>query len=330
MSKFVNKPTEWAINYITSHLQDNVICIDEISVTSYSKVHRLQTLKKVYYLKQVPKKLYIEPTILNYLDTLNCHHIPKMIAYNNNEHCFLMASCGDITLRQLFQGKIDLTMIIHGMTNYTILQRNLENNVDELLRLSVPDWRLEKFPALYRKLIEHHTLLVEDGLLPIEIEQLNQLYPTCVKLCEQLIQYNIPETISHNDFHENNLLLDKSNNNINIIDWSEIVITHPFLSLNGLLWNLQYFYDENQVNTLHNELIRSCINAWTDRLDNKLLLEAMDIARVLNAIYAALAYEKMYDATKHQQQKVQDEHPGSIAGCLRSFMHMTNPDFHHL
>lgn len=62
-----------------------------------------------------------------------------------------MANCGDIPLRSLFNGTIDLKLLKIGIYNYTKIQRQLENRVTELFNISTPDWRLDKFPILYNQ-----------------------------------------------------------------------------------------------------------------------------------------------------------------------------------
>lgn len=143
---------------------------------------------------------------------------------------------------------------------------------------------------------------------------------TCIKLCEDLLEYRISETINHCDFHENNMLLDEKTGDINIIDWGETVIAHPFFSLNGCLWNIVYFNDINKADPMYSDLQLQCISSWLNLYDEEKLIKAFNIADQLNGMYAALGYERLYIATENQPKKVQEEHPGSIAGCLRSFL----------
>jgi hypothetical protein len=80
--------------------------------------------------------------------------------------------------------------------------------------LSIPDWRLDKFTSLYAQLISQDKLLLDDGLAEEEIEQLHRLQPTCKQLCDVLSKHGIPETFSHSDFQENNMLLDEKTGSI--------------------------------------------------------------------------------------------------------------------
>ncbi|AHE66781.1 aminoglycoside phosphotransferase family protein [Legionella oakridgensis] len=313
---------QWALQYLVSHKKSNVQHYQKIVQTSYSIVYRIKTTTDIVYLKQTPEALFIEAKTLTFLHAQGCKNIPELLAENGALHCFLMTACGDHSLRQLFQGQIDFNTLKQGILNYTNIQRLLENKVQALLSLSVPDWRLQKFASLYYQLITQESLLIDDGLTRKEIDRLHQLYPLCNQLCEDLLEYTIPETINHCDFHENNMLLDKKTGGINIIDWGETVITHPFFSLNGCLWNITHFNALKQTDSLYLKLQSQCIASWLDLYDKKELLRALSIANQLNGIYAALAYEHMYITTKNQINTVQQEHPGSIAGCLRSFLNL--------
>lgn len=314
------KAIQWALEYLVYNHQFNIINHERIVKTAYSVVYKINTTKEIIYLKQTPKLLFLEAKTLIYLNQLGCHHIPIIIAENNNLNCFLMKSCGEASLRHLFKGEIDLNKLNTGILNYTDIQRRLEANLPQLLALGIPDWRLERFPLLYQQLIKQEPLLMNDGLSKKEMIQLNEYYESCMNLCEELTKYTLPATLNHCDFHENNMLLNKNTGEISIIDWGETVISHPFFSLNGCLWNITYFYTVKQHDKLYQKLQLQCIKPWLDLYDEEQLLKALNMANQLGGVFAALSYERLYHATRIENKTVQQEHPGSIAGCLRSFL----------
>lgn len=315
----MNDVLSWAIKHLEL-LNTSLIKHEKVIDTSYSKVYKLTTNQNIYYLKQTPETLFIEPKTIQHLRKFGCSHIPKFVAENKDLYCFLMESCGDQSLRHLFNGQIQMDMLKAGITNYTNIQRKVEQHTAELLNLGVFDWRIEKFSSLFVNLIQQEELLMSDGLSLEEIKQLNQAIGTCEALCEKLIETSIPETINHCDFHDNNMLIDKKTGKISIIDWGETVISHPFFSLNGCLWNLTYFQNITTQDNTYKEIQKHAIAPWLDSFDEDKLLEALTIANHLNGIFAALGYELMYQATIGLERTVQQEHPGSIAGCLRSFL----------
>lgn len=319
---------QWALEYLVAKYKLDIVNYEKIVETSYSVVHKINTTQQIVYLKQAPETLFIESETLTYLNKQGCRNIPILIAENKLLNCFLMRSCGDESLRHLFKGKILVNMLNTGIHNYTEIQRTLENSSSELIASGMLDWRLEKFPLLYSQLIQQDELLISDGLIEKELIQLNELYSACVSLCGELSKYQVPETINHCDFHENNMLLNKRTGEISIIDWGETVLSHPFFSLNGCLWNITYFYQIKQTHKVYKELQRQCITPWLELYEEKQLLEALNSANQLNGIFAALSYERMYRATRGQSQTVQQDHPGSIAGCLRSFLNQMLIDLH--
>lgn len=311
---------QWALDYLAPNNKDSIISHEHMTETSYSTVYKIITSKNTFYLKQTPPKLSTEFQTLAYFHKQQCSHIPKIIAENKALCCFLMESCGDETLRHFFKEQVDLDLLNIGIMNYTKIQRSTEHKITQLLNLNIPDWQVDRFPLLYRQLIAQEELLLSDGLSKKEIVQLNQASAICTTLCESLSSYRIPETINHCDFQENNMVLNQQTRAVSIIDWGETVITHPFFSLCGYLWNMTYFHRIKQGDTIYKQLEQHCITPWRDLHQTPDLLDALKIAQKLTGIFAALSYKRIYDATMSQDRTVQQENPGSIAGCLRSFL----------
>ncbi|KTD10617.1 Phosphotransferase enzyme family protein [Legionella gratiana] len=311
---------KWALEYLVSHNDSTIISHQKITETSYSVVYKITTSKNTFYLKKTPLELSTESQILTYLYEQDCSHIPTPIAENKQLCCFLMTSCGDVTLRQLFKEKVDAALLNTGVLNYTKIQRTVENKIPQLIGLKIPDWRIGKIPLLYHELIDQEELLLSDGLSQEEITELENADEFGTTLCESLAKYQIPETMNHCDFQENNMVLNQKTGNISIIDWGETVIAHPFLSLSGCLWNITYFHGIKPGDKIYEVLQRKWISPWLDLHQEHDLLDALKIATQLTGIFAALGYKRMYDATMTQTRTVQQEHPGSIAGCLRSFL----------
>lgn len=316
----MNQALKWAIQYLASHNDKMSIHHKHVVETSYSIVYKIKTGTQIVYLKKTPEALFSEPKMLAFLKEQGASNVPELLAENPVLHCFLMTSCGDKSLRHLFKKKINFNQLQKGIANFTKIQRLLENKIPELLAFGMPDWRLNKFSSLYYALIQQDKLLTSDGLTTQEINHLHQLHPICIYLCERLSEYKIPETLSHCDFHENNMLIDQKTKDINIIDWGETVIAHPFFSLNGCLWNITYFYAIKETDSIYARLQSACIKPWLNLYNEPQLLNILNIANKLQGIYAALGYQRIYVATQNQGKTVQQEHPGSIAGCLRTFI----------
>ena len=312
---------EWVVNYLTTN-GIPILNQKRMIQTSYSDVYQIETARGIFYLKQVPEILFLEPKMLVFLNDQGFQNIPKLITQNDMLHCFLMTSCGNISLRHLFKKQIDINMLKLGLVHYTKIQRSLESKTEQLLKMGILDWRLNRFASLYYQLLQQEQLLIEDGLTREEIEKLHKLHPMCAKVCSDLSEYKMPDTINHCDFNENNMLLDQKTGTINIIDWGEIALSHPFLSLNGFLWNITHFNIVNQIDL--DQLKLQCITHWHDLYDTNDLLNQLKIANKLNGIYAALTYEQIYRATQDKSNPGRLEKRGFIANCLRTFYNSVN------
>ncbi len=314
------KALQWAEHYLASNEGSSIVDHQIVVETSWSVVCRIETTERVVYLKQVPEFLFLEPDILTFLHQQSCKHIPEILAVNPALNCFMTNACGSRSLRDLFKGQVSFSLLKSGIGTYTNIQRQLENKTQQLLSLDIPDWRLDKFASLYSQLIQQDELLLDDGLTEKEIERLHQLYPTCRQLCDVLSKHGIPETISHPDFQENNMLLDEKTGDINIIDWGETVVSHPFFSLNGCLWNITYWNELKSTDAIYRQIQSECISPWLNLHDEKTLFELFNIANQLLGIYAALEFERLYVVTQNNPRRIQQEKRGSIAGCLRTFL----------
>lgn len=224
-----NRILLWAEDCLASQKNLKIINTQKIVQTSYSAVYKIQTNQGDFYLKKTPKDLFLEPDVINFLNMRHCMNVPNFVAKNDLLNCFLMTSCGNESLRHLFKGNAEINQIGQGINNFTKIQRALENNLSDMLSIQMPDWQLNKFPLLYHQLILEEKLLLDDGMTKQEIDQLHLLEGPCTSLCNELLNFGIPETINHNDFHENNMILDKPTGNISIIDWGKLLsLTHFF------------------------------------------------------------------------------------------------------
>lgn len=311
---------KWAIEYLTSQQNLSINNYTKIIDTAYSEVFKIKTPETIFFLKLTPPELFLEPATISFLHSQGCLNIPKVVAENADLNCFLMESCGENSLREIFDEQFDLDLLNLGITNFTKIQRCFENQTAALLEIGVPDWRLQKFPKLYAELIANKRLLAYDGLTTDEIVTLQNLHPTCAKLCEEIAEFNIQETINYCDFHDNNMLFESMTSNVNIIDWGEAVITHPFFSLAGCLWNIGYFHGVKAKDLVYKKLQTHCVHSWLDIYGEPSLIALLNKVNQLNGVFAALGYARLYTATKHQEEKVQENKRGSVAGCLRTYI----------
>ena len=269
--------------------------------TPWSRVSRFKTNKGYVYLKNTPPGLFIEADIINFLrNKSGVTQIPEVIASNKDLNCFLMRECGHISLRSYFNKKFNYLdngkVLANGIKVYASIQKSTINHIDDLIKLGVPDWRLNKFTDLYDNLVKKEDLLIKHGLDNLEIKKLQKLTPKIKKICDNLSSIKIPECLDHCDFHDNNMLINTDNMQIAVIDLGEVVISHPLLSVAACLNNAVYRYNLDILSSEHNKLEQTCLSNYLDLCDNKKLLgEAFELAKQILPVYIALGLIRLQE-----------------------------------
>jgi len=253
--------------------------------TLWSSVYRFDTDQGSIYLKQVPPGLSKEPQVIHWLQETCGAAVPLVIAENPQLCCFLMQEAG-IALREYFKQGFNATLLHTAIRNYIAVQRKSISHLDHLLNLDASDWRITNFPACYTLLINQKDLLIADGLTDAEIKRLSSLTSKLVSLCEQLSQYSIPDTFSHNDFHDNNLLIDPKMKKITLVDLGEVAVTHPFFSLLNMLTQVKEKHTLQEEVYQHLQL--QALQPWLDYAPQDQLLVAMSLIQQCWPVHRAL------------------------------------------
>jgi len=107
---------------------------------------------------------------------------------------------------------------------YAELQRGEAAHTHDHLAHSVPDLRVATLPARYEGLLQRDLPLESD-----EIDRLRAFAPRFTELCAELAEYDLPETVQHDDLHHANLYA--QGERLRLLDWGDASISHPFASL---------------------------------------------------------------------------------------------------
>ncbi|WP_158618892.1 phosphotransferase [Legionella qingyii] len=314
----MNAENDSALLWAQNHLNQQGYSIQGssklIQNTSWAKVYQLATTRGYLYLKQIPESFAIEPNLLLYLRSFFPALVPEVLAHNPNLRCFLMSDRGTPLKKQLaINFQVDLAR--EALKSCAEIQMGLISQIDSLLALGVPDWRLPNLPELYFKLLDDTEFLIHDGFTSNERQHLISLHPRFAGLCQQLGQYSIPETIEHSDFHENNILCQAQH--LTIIDWGESVLSHPFFSLISFLVNMMRAHQMNDQNKTYRQLRDSYLGYWHAFESQERLLNAFALAKRLSPIKYCLSFYRLTQCPGWQAGK---RHQGRIAHVLRTFL----------
>ena len=282
----------------------------------WSSVYRFKTQQGYFYLKKVPPALSLEVQVMNLLRQTCAASVPKLIANNSQEHCFLMQDAG-IPLCEFFKQRFDAELLIRATHDYIAIQRKSLAYLPLFLDIGVPDWRLIKIPERYSVLIQQEELLKADGLTHAEVKQLSQLTPKLISLCEQLSYCNIPDTFGHSDFHDNNLLIHPQTRQITLIDLGEVDITHPLFSSLNILHRVKEncALSDDSYQALHQQALQP----WLDYAPYDHLLKAVSLIQQCWSIHAAITEYRLLtsvDADSFRQLLGQ----GRLAKKLRAWL----------
>lgn len=262
MTLFDSNTKQTLVSWAQGQISAEITLVEEIAVTAFSFVLKLHTSEQIYYLKKTPPKLYIEASVVNILNNVcACKNVPLILAHDDALECFLMPSCGDYTLRTLFKEHFMPEPFDKGLSSYLELQTATQSHLNDFLQIGVPDWRTSNLPNVYDVFIKDKERLSEWGLNNSEVERFESSIPLFLKLCDELDELGLPDSLNHSDFHPNAMLLDETTSEIKIIDLGEVTVGNPLLSYASCITHYldhrwQVRSDAQVYNQLKNTVIR--------------------------------------------------------------------------
>ena len=311
--------TQWALASLAAIDFEIAGAMEVVQQTPWSRVTRILTTSGYIYLKTTTNGLALEPVIMHMLDSQQHAPVPQVIALNKNLNCFLMRDCGQ-PLRKVLSQNFKPQILVQALTKYTHLQSAAVMQVRAFLRLGLPDWRLKQLPNIYNQLLQREAFLRNDGLTATEIKALHRASHKFSILCTQLSEFEIPETLDHCDFHDNNILINSTAGVLTIIDWGETVITQPFFSVLTYLNNLQRYYQVKEEDDVYIALREVCLHSWLEIAPKAKLLEAFKFAQKLWPVYAALGFYRLTMNSRIEEFASDPRNYGRITRHLRNFL----------
>lgn len=311
---------QWGCEYLSSHgytLKSNLA--ENVQSTPWSYVVRFATTNGYIYLKHTPKLLALEGSIIQILHDHFHVSVPEIIAHNAELNCFLMKDAGR-SLRDILQQEFDATLFCKAIDQFTSMQLAVADHVNVFLDIGVPDWRLDKLPDLYMRLLSHKEILIEDGLSEKEMSELEKLIPKVSNLCQRLSDYAIKPSIVQPDFNDNNTLIANVSRDITIIDLGEIAISHPFFSLINCLQQAIKHHGLTDKDDTYLQLMDACLKNYRIFESERHLLDAFAIARILFSIYGALGNHRLMIACNKASFTSSFQRHGRPSIPLKEFM----------
>jgi hypothetical protein len=308
---------QWACKSLSSFgykLKSNLP--ENVKNTPWSYVIRFETFEGYIYLKHMPALIALEATIIEILHDKFQASVPKVIAHNAKLSCFLMKDAGR-PLRETLKQQFDTALLCKAIEQFTSLQLAVAENVNIFLDIGVPDWRLDKLPGLFKKLLSQKGMLIEAGLSEIEISELETSLPMVSLLCKKLSDDSIKQTIVQYDFNDNNTLIDDISQNITSIDLGEIVISHPFFSLINCLHQIKKHHGLTDEDDAYLIIKDACLKNYMNFESKSHLLDAFEIAHILWLVYGILCQYRLMIACG--KERIMSFQHGKLSNSLREF-----------
>ncbi|MGB3560986.1 MAG: aminoglycoside phosphotransferase family protein, partial [Geitlerinemataceae cyanobacterium] len=179
------------------------------------------------------------------------------------------------------------------------------------------DRRLDRLKSQIDDLFNHETVLSQ--LKAAELDKLHALAPSLKRLCLQLANYNIPQTLVHGDLHLGNVALHKDS--YLFFDWTDSCISHPFFDLFQL-----FFYPKVQIFSATIPKLRDeYLSQWTLYEPIERLREAWALAKPLCALHHAITYQHIVACLEPRAQQECNAIPKFLRSLLKcSIPHSPN------
>lgn len=288
----------WAHNILARNALDKTGRVENIVSTPYSEVKKITQGSSVYYLKNTPAPLFIEAETLNFLHDIDpTFTIPKLVDADKDNLCFLLQSCGEQTLRELFATQMDIDLLKRSISEYQRIQKSCIPHIPELLEMGVQDWRLFRLPDIYEHFVSDDVSLAKWGIGGDIRQKLRALKSIFAGLCREIAAYNIPDTLNHSDFQENNMVIDNVTGAVNIIDWGEVSISSALLSVVGCFKKICWRYKVKPDHPAYQTLRQHFMAGWS--IAEKDIDPVFKSISTLDWLYYALSLAELEKNTGH-------------------------------
>ncbi|MEO1162207.1 MAG: phosphotransferase [Chloroflexota bacterium] len=254
---------------------------EQIRTWARSTTMRLDSNSESMYLKAVPSIFNYEPVVTRVLSIRYPQNTPAVVGVHVDNGWMLTWEWSGRRLTQID----DITIWEKAIRRYAKIQRDLVKSSQSLVALGVPDRNVDYLASQIQRLIND----LPDTLSDNEGKQLKRIAPTLRGMCYELVDLNLPLTLTHGDFWAGNVVISDDEKHIPIFfDWSDASISHPFFDavtfLEDVADNLPH------VENAHDILLDAYLEEWASFNMRQNLRHAYALASVLAYLHQALFY----------------------------------------
>ncbi|MEZ4709709.1 MAG: phosphotransferase [Caldilineaceae bacterium] len=291
--------------------------IELIHQRPWSSFARIITSRGIVYFKAPAPMFAYEAALTEALAQWRPDCSVPVLAIDAANGWILSADAGT-TLRLLDRSVGQIAHWQKILPLHSELQIALVARVPELLALGMPDRRLEQLPQLYAELLETTDSLrigLTDGLTVAEYARLQAGQDRFAEQCAALVAYNLPETLTHEEVHENNLLL--GNGRYIFTDWSDSSVSHPFFAMLVTLRATAHWLDLDEQGPEIQKLRDAYLEPWTIFAPRQNLNQALTMAYRLGMVNRALSWQH---GLGQLSEKDKGPYADSVPGWLQDYL----------
>ena len=229
---WLEEAAAWIDAELTKHGRRRTAPVEVLHQRPWSTFIRVPTNQGLTYFKApAPPFSEFEATLTEALSRWRPDVTVPLIAVHPKHGWFLSADAGR-TLREAHPGVEQVEHWVRLLPVYAQMQIELAPRLPEMLGLGMFDRRLEKLPQLYAEILEPNENLrlgLKPGLTADEYSRLKALRPQLGVWCRELAEFGLPETITHEEIHDANVLV--NGDRYIFADWSDSSLAHPFFTM---------------------------------------------------------------------------------------------------
>lgn len=315
--EWLDQAAAWIADQAAAHGRRLTGPVEVLHRRPWAAFAQVSTDKGIAYFKAPSPACHYEVALTEALARWRPDCSVPLLAVDHERGWLLSADAG-VTLRSLGRTPEQVEHWLHVLPLFVDLQIEMAARVPELLALGVPDRRLLHFPHLYAELLddtENVRVGLEPGLTQAEYRQLLDSRPRVAEMCEQLAAYGLPETLAHEEVHENNVIV--RDGRYTFTDWSDCSVAHPFFTIFITLRTLVYWLKLEQGGPEIRRLRDLYLEPWTAFAPRDSVSAAFDIACRLAMVNRALSYHETMGALA---EKDRERYLDSIPGWLQEFL----------
>lgn len=231
---------------------------------------------------------------------------------------WMLSADSGITLRRDGQTVAQVSHWLNILPIYSELQIALIDKVDDAIGFNMPDRRLARLPEAYAQLLAStDDLLIdqEQGLTTAEYQRLRAGQARFAEQCAELAAFGLPETVTHEEIHENNVLI--GNGRYVFTDWSDCSVAHPFFSMLVTLRAAAHWLKLDEGGAELQQMRAAYLEPWSQFASHDALGQALALAYRLSMVNRALSW---HDALNRLPPADKQAYADSVPGWLQDYL----------